>query len=145
LLSGAPIEGLSAVFDLRDVDPLTTRPAPRGPQERRVFPDASTGGLFMTDDDDMGAEFDRLVDRMADPENSQSVQVVEVAETASIVEVTVPISVFPNPEVILFRTVASYLNSMEQRRAVAGFSVVYEVRSHNAPHIVATLFLSDPV
>lgn len=99
----------------------------------------------MTDDENIGAEFDRLIGDMADPENSQNVQIVEVAEKAAIVEVSVPILVYPNPEVILFRTIAEYLQSMEQRRALAGFSVVYEVRSHNAPHIVATLFLSDPV
>lgn len=98
----------------------------------------------MTDDEGVNDEFSELVDRMADPAASQAVEICEVAEQASMVEVTVPVSVYEHPEWVLFSTVAEYLRSTP-RRAVVGFAISYEIRSHNLPHLIGTLFLSDPV
>jgi hypothetical protein len=54
------------------------------------------------------------------------------------------VTVYDEPEVVLFSTVAEYLRT-RPRRAVVGFSISYEIRSHNLPHLIGTLFLSDPV
>ena len=98
----------------------------------------------MTDDEGVNDEFGKLVDRMSDPLASRAVEIVEVAEPATMVEVIVPISVYEKPEVVLFSTIAAYLDQ-QPRRAVAGISVSYEIRSHNLPHLIATMFLGDPV
>lgn len=98
----------------------------------------------MTDDEGVNDEFNELVDRMSDPDASTTVEICEIAEPASMVEVLVPVTQYPHPEVVLFDTIAEYLRRTP-RRAVVGISVVYEIRSHNLPHLIATLFLSDPV
>lgn len=81
---------------------------------------------------------------MADPHNSQRIEVTEIAETVSVVEITVPIALYAQPELTLFRTIIGYLEA-GPRRAVTGITIVYEIRSHNAPHLVATLFLTEPI
>jgi hypothetical protein len=98
----------------------------------------------VTNDEGEHDEFEQLVERMSDPTASQEVEICEVAETASMIEVIVPVTVYEHPEVVLFKTVAEYLNSTP-RRAVVGMTVSYEIRSHNLPHLIGTLFLSDPV
>jgi hypothetical protein len=98
----------------------------------------------VTDDEGVNGEFEELVERMADPSASQEVEICEVAEQASMVEVIIPVTVYEEPEVVLFRTIAEYLASTP-RRAVVGITVSYELRSHNLPHLIATLFLSAPV
>jgi len=98
----------------------------------------------VSNDEGESDEFSELVERMADPTASQSVEICEVAEKASMVEVTVPVTVYEHPEHVLFSTIAEYLKSTP-RRAVVGITVSYEIRSHNLPHLIGTLFLSDPI
>lgn len=98
----------------------------------------------MTEDDGVNDAFSELVDRMSDKDAATQVEICEVAEHASMVEVVVPITNFDHPEIALFETITEYLRSTP-RRAVVGVSVVYEIRSHNLPHLIATLFLSSPL
>lgn len=92
--------------------------------------------------DDANDEFDKLIDGMSDAHVSQEVEVCEIAELASVVEVTVPMTVYDHPELTLFSTIAAYIRSTP-RRAIVGFSVSYEIRGHTVPHLVGTLVLSD--
>lgn len=97
----------------------------------------------MTTDDGANDEFDELVGRMADEHTAQQVEIAEIAEPAGTVEFTVPITVYPHPEVVLFETITEYLRQTP-RRATLALSISYEVRSHYLPHLVATLFLGTP-
>lgn len=95
------------------------------------------------DDDDMAREFDGLVQRMNDPGALDQIEVVEVFEKATMVEVTVPIQRFPEPEVALLQTITQYLKKGD-RRAIVSLNAVYEVRGGN-PCLVGTLMLTDPI
>jgi hypothetical protein len=98
----------------------------------------------VTDDEGVNEEFNELIERMSDPSAVQQVEICEVAESANMVEVLVPVTVYPHPEIVLFEAVIAYLKK-GPRRAVLGMSMVYEIRSHNLPHLIGTLFLSEPV
>lgn len=94
--------------------------------------------------DDMGRAFDELIEGLASPDAPHRVEVVEIAERASMVEFLVPIANYPDPEVVLFRTIAGYLESTP-RRPVVAISVGYEVRSHNQPFLIAAVMLGEPI
>lgn len=95
-------------------------------------------------DDNSDEDFDDLVGRMADENNAQEVEISEIAEQASIVEVTVPIMGYAHPEVVLFETITEYLKQTP-RRPVVAVSISYEVRSHYSPQLIATLFLGGTI
>lgn len=88
-------------------------------------------------------EFDALVERMESPEALAGPMVIEVAETASMVEFTIPLEVVAEPEVELFRTITEYLGKIE-RRAVIVVNCTYELRN-GAPFLIATMVLTQPV
>lgn len=98
----------------------------------------------MSYEDGVNDEFGELVDRMSDPSMATTVEIAETTDTASIVEVTVPIATIDRPELALFTTIVDYLGR-GQRRAVLGMQVTYEIRSHAQPHLIGTLFLGDPM
>lgn len=90
-------------------------------------------------------EFDELVASMQTNEAITTVGVIEVADTASMVEFTIPISEhFPHPEVTLMETIAEYLSKTE-RRALVAFNPTYELRNGGVPFLIATIMLTQPV
>lgn len=91
---------------------------------------------------DANDEFDQLINRMSDQHAVEEVTVCEIAEQASVIEVTVPMNVYDHPELTLFNTITAYVRSTP-RRAIVSINVSYEIRGHTLPHLVATLVLSD--
>jgi hypothetical protein len=92
--------------------------------------------------DDANDEFDKLIERMSDTHAVEEVTICEIAEQASVVEVTVPMNVYDHPELTMFNTITAYVRSTP-RRMIVSISVSYEIRGHALPHLVATLVLSD--
>lgn len=113
------------------------------PRETRGTSSTTTFVRCPLADDDMDKEFDGLVQRMNDPEALAKIEVTEVLEKATMVEVTVPIKQYPEPEVALLQTITQYLKQGE-RRAIVSLNAVYEVRGGN-PCLVGVIMLTDPI
>lgn len=92
------------------------------------------------DDND---EFERIIEANIMP--SSAVNVVEIAEQATMVEFRVPLDVSDHPEATLFEVISEYLASRGRRRALVGCNVVYHDSGDRVDLVAGVLLSSQEV